>query len=78
MQLKKASKKIKDKDASGLMDVDDEERDQMEALAKKFEEKYVSYESFFLQFLSKFIQVHTYNLINLFSVKKIFELANFT
>jgi hypothetical protein len=41
-QLKKASKKTKDKDAAGLMDIDDEERDQMEALAKKFEEKYVS------------------------------------
>lgn len=32
------------------MDIDDEERDQMEALAKKFEEKYVSYESIFCDF----------------------------
>lgn len=31
------------------MDIDDEERDQMEALAKKFEEKYVSYKKLSLE-----------------------------
>jgi len=45
LQLKKTSKKVgslKDKDGTTPMDIEDDDREQVEALARKFEEKYVS------------------------------------